>query len=134
MPVWEEGMLVGQVCKVALETHKRQSQQWLLSLAPRLWPKTFMHTLPVWDANLWKEPVPSPPTQAVALCCVTRCPISLLLTGSRPSSHSHPSQTQPHILRDLASSAHPGQTLHVPAKCIPWPCRWPGTSGTNLAD
>lgn len=36
MPVWEEDMLVGQVCKVALETQKRQSQHWLLSLAPRL--------------------------------------------------------------------------------------------------
>lgn len=38
MPVWGEDMLVGQVCKVALETHgrQRQSQHWLPSLAPRL--------------------------------------------------------------------------------------------------
>lgn len=74
MTVWEEAMLVGQVCKVALETHRtqRQSQHWLLSLASRLGMRPSRHTLPACGANSWKEPVPSPPTQAVVLwllCC-----------------------------------------------------------------
>lgn len=94
-----------------------------------------MHTLPVWSANLWKEPVPSLPTQAVpllVLCC---------WMPHQPPPHGLLSQqSQPPISDTTTYPEGPGQlpTLGKPSmpqlSVSPGPCRWQGTSGTNLAD
>lgn len=119
------------------DTQEAEAEPTAAALAGSMpWHKTLMHTLPVWGANLWKEPIPSPPTQAVALwvlCCWRH---------HQSSPHGLLSQqSQPPTSDTTAYPAGPGPALPALGKpsmsqlsTSPGPCRWPGTSSTNLAD
>lgn len=55
-----------------------------------------------------KSPFPAPPPRLwLSGCCVAGGTLSPLPTGSCPSSHSHPPQTQPHTLRDQGQLCPP---------------------------